>query len=97
MEAHRVENCSCGTPDMCECCCKECLFRNSERIARDQKYERLGNLLHVLESSGIEVELLAELMWMARGQFIEKQIAERVEKAVKKTFERLRIKVDWKE
>ena len=91
------DNCRCGTLDLCPCTCKECLFRNSERIAAELKFERLASLMHRLEKAAICIEDLAELIWLSRAQFIEAEIARRVEKAVKETFARMNITVDWKE
>ena len=90
------DNCTCGAT-LCECTCKECLTRNSARIEAEAKHERLADLVKRLDAAGINIEDLAELVWFARGQWIEKEIAKRIESGIRATFARLKVQVDWTE
>ena len=93
MPEHDPMLCFCGTPEGCSCPCDNC----NKLRARDLAIERQRIVLDRLTALDINIEDLADLVWMAIEQDIEKRIERYVVPALREKLRRLVLKssIEW--
>ncbi len=80
--SHDAALCDCQVSGECTCQCERC-SKQREKVYR---FHRLAELQARLEKAGIDITDLAELLFMARWNTLEKKVELYVDQAVKRTF-----------
>lgn len=81
---HDGSICNCGMawPILCKCTCKICLGRNIESIDNEERHKKMALLMRRLKNAGIDLDCLAELVWLAKARGIK----DHIEEVVKQEF-----------
>lgn len=87
VERHDPSLCFCGDPKGCFCPCKVC--REREKAA--ESLGKMSALEDRLRKAGIDLDILADLIWMRAEHYIEERIETLARQAIKTQLKGIRL------